>query len=185
MCNCWENCAPKEPVHISLLLRVIESVCIFVWNSCAFRHLMNPPHSLYANVLDGSHCRGVRVDECSTHLSLSLSTWNDNHQRGFSKNLMRPLSKQIHLSWMHPSIRSLSDMNFHWGYFLIVGKIFMCRIASRCSCYGKNFFITKCVFWYLKLDLEDWRPQISKLNLLLKWSLQVNSSNFPTFKVSR
>ena len=72
MCNCWENCAPKEPVHISLLLCVIESVCIFVWNSCAFRHLMNPPHSLCANVLDGSHCRGVQVDECSTHLSLSL-----------------------------------------------------------------------------------------------------------------
>lgn len=72
MCNCWASCAPKEPMHISLLLRVIESVWIFVWNSCAFRQLMNPPHSLCVNVLDGSHCRGVRVDECSTHLSLSL-----------------------------------------------------------------------------------------------------------------
>jgi hypothetical protein len=60
-------------MHISLLLRVIESVVIFVWNSYIFRKLMNPPHSLYINVLDGSHCRGVRVDECSTHLSLSLS----------------------------------------------------------------------------------------------------------------
>ena len=107
MCNCWENCAPKEPVHISLLLRVIESVCIFVWNSCAFIHLMNPPHSLCVNVLDGSHCRGVRVDECYTHLSLSLSlslhgtiiiegvslkTWCALHQRRFISVECTPLS---------------------------------------------------------------------------------------------
>jgi hypothetical protein len=76
-------------VHISLLLRVIESVCIIVWNSCAFRQLMNPPHSLCVNVLDGSHCRGVRVDECSTHLSVSLSL--SLHGTIISSHLNAPL----------------------------------------------------------------------------------------------
>lgn len=72
MCNCWESCAPKEPLHISLLLRAIERVGIFVWNSCTLRQLMNPPHSLCVNVLHGTHCRGVQVDEFSTHRSLSF-----------------------------------------------------------------------------------------------------------------